>query len=305
MLTFILRRLAVALMVAVTVSLVTFVLLRLSGDPAVALAGEGASAVDIERVRIEYGLDRPLLTHYWDWISRAVTGDLGHSHNLKADVATVVFQRLPVTLKLGGLALLVALVIALPLGIAAGLRPNSLVDRIALALSVFGQAMPTFWFGLMMIIYVGVYWRLLPISGNSTLAHFVMPAIALGYYAAPGLMRLTRTGIVEAMTSDYIRTARAKGLRMPAIVFRHALRNAMIPVVSLAAVQFGFMLGGSIVVEAIFALNGLGHLAWTAIQRSDFDVMQAIVLVVALVYIVLTFCADVLNAFLDPRIRVS
>ena len=305
MLSFVLRRLVVALLVAFTVSLVTFVLLRLSGDPAVALAGEGASAADIERVRIQYGLDRPLLTHYWDWITRAVTADFGYSHNLKADVATVVFERLPVTLKLGGLSLLVALLISLPLGIAAGLYPNSLVDRIALALSVFGQALPTFWFGLMMIIYLGLYWRLLPISGNQTLAHFVMPAIALGYYAAPGLMRLTRAGIVEAMSSDYIRTARAKGLRMPAVVFRHALRNAMIPVVSLAAVQFGFMLGGSIVIEAIFALNGVGQLAWQAIQRSDFEVMQAIVLVVAVVYIVLTFFADVLNAFLDPRIRVS
>jgi peptide/nickel transport system permease protein len=187
----------------------------------------------------------------------------------------------------------------------AALRPNTWLDRLALTLSVLGQALPTFWFALMMIILFGVMLRWLPITGSDTWAHFVMPAIALGYYATPAIMRLTRTGMLDVLASDYIRTARAKGLRTGTVLFKHALRNAIIPVVSLAAVQFGFMLGGSIIIETIFALHGLGFLAWESITRSDIAVVQAIVLILACFYIVLTLLADLLNAFLDPRIRVS
>jgi len=182
--------------------------------------------------------------------------------------------------------------------------PNTIVDRAALTLAVVGQALPSFFFALILIIIFGVWLRWLPISGHASWMNFVMPSVALGYYATPAIMRLTRAGMMDVMSSDYIRTARAKGLRPSAVLFKHALRNAIIPVVSLSAVQLGFMLGGSIVIETIFSLNGLGNLAWQSIQRSDFEVMQAIVLSVATFYIVLTFCADMLNAFLDPRIRV-
>lgn len=302
---FLLRRLVTAALVALTVSLVTFTLLRLSGDPAIALAGEGASAADIERVRIEHHLDRPLLVLYLDWLGRAVQGNLGQSHALASDVASLLRERLPVTLMLGGLALLFALLIAIPLGVAAGVRPNSLVDRCALAISVLGQSMPTFWFGLVLILYFGLYWRLLPISGSDTWRHFILPASALGFYAAPSLLRLTRASMIEAMGSDFVRTARAKGLRERTTIFKHAFGNAIIPVVSLSAVQFGLMLGGSIVIETVFSINGFGRLAWESIKRSDFDVMQAVVMVVALIYIGLVLAADLLNAYLDPRIRVS
>ena len=168
-----------------------------------------------------------------------------------------------------------------------------------------GQALPSFWFALMMIFFFGVYLRWLPITGSGSWLNFVMPAVALGYYVTPAVMRLTRAGMIEVLSSDYIRTARAKGLRPGVVLFKHALRNAIIPVVSLAAVQFGFMLGGSIVIETIFAINGLGQLAWESILRADLPMMQAIVLVLSCFYIVLTFLADILNAFLDPRIRVS
>jgi peptide/nickel transport system permease protein len=302
---FLLRRLAVALCVAFTASFLTFALLHLAGDPAVAMAGDGASAADIDRVRHENGLDRPLLVLYADWVERAVTGDFGHSLVLKEDVARLVAQRAPVTIELSVLALAVALALAIPLGIIAGLGPNSPADRLALCVATVGQAMPSFWLGLILILYVGLYWKLLPVSGSSSFAHFILPALTLGFYAVPGLMRLTRAGVIEAARSDYVRTARAKGLRMPRIVLKHILRNAMIPIVALAAVQFGYMLGGSIVIEAIFSLNGLGQLAWQSIQRSDFAVMQAIVLIGVLVYIGLTLLADLLNAMLDPRIRIA
>ena len=305
MLIYALKRLGVAVLVALTVSVLTFSMIYLTGDPAIALAGEGASDEDIENVRKAYGFDRPIIVQYFAWLSGAVTGDLGYSNYLKTPVATVIFERLPTTMTLGACALGFALVLAIPLGVLAAIRPNSLIDRAALTVAVVGQAMPTFWFGLILMLWLGVYWRILPISGSDTWAHFVIPAVALGYYVTPGVMRLTRAGMLEVLGSDYIRTARAKGLRPMRVLFKHALRNAIIPVVSLAAVQFGFMLGGSIVIETIFAINGLGALAWESIQRADLPVMQAVVLVLSVFYILLTFLADLLNAFLDPRIRVA
>lgn len=305
MLQFALKRLGVAILVALTVSVLSFSMIYLSGDPALALAGEGASQQDIENVRRVYGFDRPMLVQYGDWLLRALSGDLGHSNYLKADVADVVFERLPTTMILGASALAFALLLAIPLGVLASVRPNSLIDRVALTIAVVGQAMPSFWFALTLMLWLGVKWRLLPISGTDSWKHFIMPAIALGYYVTPAVMRLTRAGMLEVLSSDYIRTARAKGLRPMTVLFKHALRNAIIPVVSLAAVQFGFMLGGSIVIESIFAINGLGFLAWESIQRADLPMMQAIVLVLSTFYILLTFLADLLNGFIDPRIRVA
>ncbi len=304
MLIYTLRRLGLAVLVAVTVSLVSFMLIRMSGDPAIALAGDAASAKEIEYVREKYGLDRPILIQYLDWAGRAVQGDFGESPFFNQPVTDIIGDRLRVTMTLGACALLFAIVLAIPLGVLAAVKPNTWVDRIALTISVLGQAMPTFWFGLVMIIILGVKLRLLPISGSGSWRHYVMPAIALGYYATPAFMRLTRDGMLEVLSSDFIRTARAKGLRAFRVLFKHALRNAIIPVVSLAAVQFGFMLGGSIVIETVFALNGIGYLAWESISRSDLPVMQAIVLLLSLFYVVLTFIGDVLNAWLDPRIRV-
>jgi len=292
------------LLVALTVSIVTFTMLRLSGDPAAALAGESATQEDIEYVRKHYGFDRSLPVQYFDWLKNALHGNFGISIYLKIPVSEIIFERAPITMILGACALSFALILSIPLGVLAAMYPNTLIDRMALTIAVIGQALPSFFFGLILIIIFGVWLRWLPISGQSSWLNFIMPSITLGYYATPAIMRLTRAGMMDVMAADYIRTARAKGLHRRVVVFKHALRNAIIPVVSLSAVQLGFMLGGSIVIETIFSLNGLGNLAWQAIQRSDFEVMQAIVLSVASFYIVLTFLADLLNAFLDPRIRV-
>ena len=305
MLVYALKRLGVAVLVALTVSVLSFSMIYLTGDPAIALAGEGASQEDIENVRRVYGFDRPIVVQYAAWLTGALGGDLGYSNYLKSDVAGVIFERLPTTMLLGACALGFALTLSIPLGVVAAIRPNSLVDRAALAVAVVGQAMPSFWFALTLILWFSITWRLLPITGTGSWLNFIMPSIALGYYVTPAVMRLTRAGMLEVLSSDYIRTARAKGLRPGAVLFKHALRNAIIPVVSLAAVQFGFMLGGSIVIETIFAINGLGFLAWESIRRADLPMMQAIVLVLSVFYITLTFLADLLNAFLDPRIRVA
>jgi len=305
MLIYAIRRLGLAALVAIAVSMVSFMLIRMSGDPAIALAGETASAAEIAYIRKHYGFDRPLIIQYLDWAHLVLKGDFGESPYFNQPVTTVIGDRIGVTMTLGVCALTFAVFLSIPMGVLAATRPNTWVDRLALSLSVMGQAMPSFWFGLIMIIFFGVYLRWLPISGSGTWAHFVMPTIALGYYATPAFMRLTRSGMLEVLASDHIRTARAKGLRWPKILFKHALRNAIIPVVALAAVQLGFMLGGSIVIESVFALHGIGYLAWQSIGRSDLPVVQAIVLLLSMIYVFLTFLSDLLNAYLDPRIRVK
>jgi peptide/nickel transport system permease protein len=305
MLSYILRRLLLGVLVMLAVSIITFGLTNAAIDPARAIAGEGATSSDVEAIRTAYGFDRPLAVRYASWLSSALSGDLGTSYRQRRPVVDIILERLPVTLALGGLAFAFALLLGVPLAIAAALKPNSWIDRIALLLALFGQAMPTFWFALLGIVIFAVNLQWLPASGSSTLAHFVLPSIALGYYAAPTIMRLTRAGMMDVLASDYIRTARAKGLLEPTVVLKHALRNAILPVVSVAAVQFGFMLGGSVVIETIFAMHGVGYLAWESISLSDMPVAQAIVLMISMIYVVLTVAADMVNAWLDPRIRVG
>ena len=302
---FLLRRLAVALLVALTVLTLSFMLTRLSGDLAISIAGPNASQEDVELIRRAYGLDRPLIVQYFDWIGRAVLGDFGTSYFFRERVADLIGQRLPITITLGLVGLAIALAVAIPLGIAAAVREGTWVDRTVMLVALVGQAMPSFWLGLLLMIVLGLQLQLLPISGTGSWQHYVMPGIVLAFSAIPALMRLTRSGMVEALSSDYIRTARAKGLTRFSILAKHALRNAAIPVVSIAAVQLGFMLGGSIVIETVFALHGVGFLAWESISKNDFPVVQAVVLVLALIYIALTLLADLLNAVLDPRLRTA
>jgi ABC-type dipeptide/oligopeptide/nickel transport system permease component len=202
-------------------------------------------------------------------------------------------------------SLAVALAISVPLGVLAAIYKNSWIDRVCLAVAVLGQALPNFFFALLLIMLfsIGLHW--LPVSGSGTWQHFVMPALALGYYAAPAFMRLIRAGMIEVLSADYIRTARAKGLPPATVIFKHALRNAIVPVVALTAVQLGFLLGGSVVIETIFALDGLGYLAYQSITYKDFPVMQVIVLLLSVIYVGLTLASDIANAWLDPRIRVA
>jgi peptide/nickel transport system permease protein len=305
MLAYTLKRLGIALFVIFTVSGLTFTFTNLAVDPARAIAGEQARDEDIARIRAEYGFDRPALVQYLDWLSHTLTGDLGVSIRERRPVVEALAEAFPVTITLSTGAISLALLIAVPLGIAAALRPNSWVDQFSQGLAVVGMAMPTFWFGLLMIALFGIRLRWLPISGDATLWHFIMPAIALAYYSIPIIMRLTRAGMLDVLATDYIRTARAKGLLPGKVLFKHALRNAMLPLVSVTAVQFGHLLAGSVVVEQVFALRGVGFLAWRSINFADLPVVQAVVLVMALIYVVLVLFADLLNALLDPRIRLG
>ena len=305
MLLFLLRRLALGIAVALTVMTLAFMLTRLSGDLAISIAGANATQEDVEIIRKSYGLDRPLAVQFFDWIVRALVGDFGTSFFFKEKVSTLIGQRLPITVTLGLIGLSLALLISIPLGMLAAIRENTWIDRAVTLFTMIGQAMPTFWLGLIMMIVLGLWLRLLPISGTGSWQHFVMPGIVLAFTAIPALTRLTRSGMIEAMASDYIRTARAKGLSRLSIIGKHALRNAAIPVVSIAAVQLGFMLGGSIVIETVFALHGVGFLAWESIGKNDFPVVQAVVMVLAVIYVGLTLLSDLLNALLDPRLRAT
>jgi len=305
MLRLIFRRLVVGILVAFTVMTLAFMLTRLSGDLATSIAGPQATQADIDIIRKAYGLDRPLYVQFFAWVGRALVGDFGQSYFFKDSVANLIARRMPITLTLGMVGLSLALIVSIPLGILAAVRENSWIDRAVTVFTMVGQAVPSFWLALILMITFGLKLGLLPISGTGTWQHFVMPGIVLAFTAIPALTRLTRSGMIEAMASDYIRTARAKGLSRARIIFRHALRNAAVPVVSIAAVQLGFMLGGSIVIETVFALHGVGYLGWESIAKNDFPVVQAVVLVLASIYIVLTLLADILNVLLDPRLRTG
>jgi len=302
---YVLRKGLTGLAVGLVLTLIVFLLLHGTGDLAVHLAGENATRDQIELIRKQHGLDQPLPIQYGRWIAGVVQGDLGRSAYIAASVGELIAAGLPNTLRLAVMAITFAMLLALPLGIAAAARPGSWVDRIAMAVAVTGQAIPTFWLGLMLIFLVSMRWRLTPISGSETWLHFVLPALALGYHAAPPLIRLTRTAMLDALGADYIRTAHAKGLHPAQVLVLHAFRNALIPVIALLSVQFGHMLSGSIITESVFAIQGIGLLAWESIKRNDIAVVQGIVVVVAGIYIALVTLADLLTAWIDPRVRTS
>jgi len=305
MLNFTIKRIFLALMVALTVSMISFGILYLSGDPAVVVAGPEATDKEIEFVRKTYGFDRPVIIQYISWVGNALRGDFGRSYYYRMPVSKLIGDRLPTTMLLGTCGFIFGVILAVPLGVLAAIRPNSWIDRLALTLSIIGQALPTFWFALMLVVLLCVWYPLFPPSGSDSWKNFVIPSIVIGYYVMPAIMRLTRAGMIDVLDSDYIRTARAKGLLPGRVLFKHALRNAMIPVVSIAAVQFGYMLGGSVVIETVFAIKGVGYLIWEAITRSDFPTVQAIILLIFLIYVVITTISDLFNAWIDPRIRIT
>jgi peptide/nickel transport system permease protein len=302
---FLLRRLVLTVAVLLTVSMISFGLLHLSGDLASALAGDQASSQYVTFLRHEYGLDRPLPIQYAAWLGRVLSGDLGRSFYFGQPVTALLRERLPVTMTLGAMALIMALAFAIPAGMLAALKRDTWVDHLVGAVALGGQAMPTFWLGFLLIMLFGVQLRWLPIAGGTSLLHFVMPSLALAAFVMPAFLRITRGEMIAALGSDYVRTARALGHRPVTVLLKYALRNAILPVVSVGAVQAGFMLGGSIVVETVFSLQGTGYLAWEAIAQNDYPVVQAVVLTMSAIFVLTTLIADLLNAALDPRIALG
>ncbi len=299
------KRIGLAVLVALFVSILAFGLLRLQGNAATALAGEGASPQDIAIIVETYGLDRPLVVQYATWLGNALTGDFGTSYFFKRPVAELIVSKVGNTVTLAVLSLGIALALSIPLGVLAAVYSGSWIDRVCSLISLMGQALPSFFLALCLVMVFAIQLRMFPASGTGSWQHFVLPAVTLGYYITPPFMRLVRAGMIDALSNDYVRTARAKGLPAHRVVLKHALRNALVPVVGLVTVQLGLLIGGSVVIESIFALDGLGYLAYQSISYRDFPVLQAVVLLLSLVYVVLTLLSDIVNAWLDPRLRVS
>jgi peptide/nickel transport system permease protein len=305
MLRYLLNRVFIAMAIMAVISVGVFVLTNVATDPAIVVAGEGASAADIEAVRVAYGFDRPIAERYLSWLASAARADFGVSYRQRRPVVEIISERLPVTVFLAVMALIFSLIVSIPLAILAAFRPNTLTDRLAVSVALVGQAMPPFWLALLGILIFGVMLGVLPVSGSASFWHYVLPAVTLSFYSTPSILRLTRAGLIDVLQSDYIRTARAMGHTFPTVMFKYALKNAIVPVVAVASVQFGFMLSGSVVTETVFAMQGIGYLAWEAVTSADVPLIQALVLVTASFYVVLTLAADLLNAWIDPRIRVA
>jgi peptide/nickel transport system permease protein len=297
------RKVFHTLFVALGVITLVFVALRMSGDPAAAMLPGDASVEETIALRRTLGLDRPLYAQYASFLGSAVTGDFGTSFRHQQPAFELVLERLPATLELAFAALVLALVVALPLGILAAVYRGGVVDVAAMVFAVIGQATPYFWMGIMLILIVAVQLDWLPTSGRGGVERLILPAITLGTHFAASLARLTRTSMLEVLGQNFVTTARAKGLSERSVILGHALKNAAVPVVTLIGLQFGTLLGGAVVTETIFAWPGVGRLAVQSIFVRDYPVVQAGVLVLALSFVALNLLVDLLYGTLDPRIR--
>ena len=287
------------------VTCVVFLLVSLSGDPAFILLTPEAGEEQRAAFRKLYGLDQPLPVQYARYVSHVARGDFGSSFAFNRPAIQVVLERLPATLLLTATAVALGVVVGMPAGVAAAVKASGPLDRLVMALVLLGQSVPTFWLGLLMIRIFAVNLRWVPVSGHGTVLHLVMPAVALGLYLAALLARLTRSEMLEALAQDYVRTARAKGLSERVVTVAHALKNALLPIVTLIGLQLGALLGGAVVTETVFAWPGIGSLVLDAILRKDYPVLLAAVEFVAAAFIVINMALDLLYGYLDPRLRTA
>jgi len=284
---------------------IVFGLLHASGDPATLLVTQDATQADIAEIRRAYGLDQPLSVQYARFIGRAARGDLGYSYRQGLPVTELIVERLRATLELALAGLAVTVIVGVPLGIVAAARHGSTVDTAAMTVALLGTSVPSFWLGLLLIIVFGVQLGWLPVSGSGTLKHLLMPAFVLGGFYAAQISRLTRTSLLEVLAQDFVRTAWAKGLAVRAVILKHVLRNATLPVMTVLGMDFGRMLGGAVVVETIFAWPGMGRLAVQAVLGRDFPVVQGVAIMGAAIFLAVNLLIDLLYGWVDPRLRAS
>lgn len=301
---YLLRRVWQFAIVILGVSAVTFAITNMTGNPAALLLPPDASVAQVEALTKRLGLDAPLHVQYWRFLSNAVRGDFGNSLRQGRPALEVVLERAPATALLGLTALALSVLIALPVGTFSAIRRGTPVDTTATAMVLMGQSLPSFWLGLMIIIIFGVTLRWLPISGTGSLLHLVGPALTLSFFPTARNVRLLRSSVIETMTQDFVRTARAKGVPEHQVIRRHVLRNALIPFVTVVALQIGFLLGGAVIVETIFAWPGIGRLMIQAVQSRDFPLIQAGVILIATTFMVVNLLTDLLYGALNPRIRL-
>jgi len=303
---YVLRRLLVAIPVLIGVSLITFILVNVvPGDPVMMMMEKRADPATVERIRHQMGLDKPLPVQYGNLLIKAVQGDLGDSFRYKVPVADLIKQRFPVTIRLALSAELVAIIIGLTVGIISAVKQYSFVDHASMVGALALVSAPIFWVAILCQIIFGLKLGWLPISGYYGFSHMILPALVLGVRPAAGIARLTRSSMLEVIRQDYIRTARAKGLAERSVIFKHALKNALIPVVTVIGLELGGLLTGSILTETVFGIPGLGRLAIEGITYRDFPVIQGTVLFTAVIYVLANIIVDISYAYLDPRIRLS
>lgn len=302
---YILRRILLLVPILLGVTVIVFGIMYLTpGDPAILMLGENAPEAELEAIRERLGLNEPPHVQYVVWLGRVVQGDFGRSIRSNRPVTSEIRARLPATVELAVLATLLAIVVGVPLGVVSANRPNSLVDHVATVLAFGGLAMPVFWQGLMMILIFSVWVDWFPPSGRlGDWSYYVMPTVTLGTSAIAAITRMTRATMLETLSQDYVRTARSKGVHPRGVTYRHALGNALIPVVTVIGLQFGALLSGAVITETIFSWPGIGRLAVDAIRAKDFPVVQGTVMVFALLYALVNLLTDVLYAYLDPRLK--
>jgi ABC-type dipeptide/oligopeptide/nickel transport system permease component len=298
------RRLLQSVVVVWGVSLLVFFLLRLApGDPVSLLLAETATPEQMDAVREKWGLNKPIPVQYMVFLSRALQGDLGDSLFFQQPAMEVLMERMPATLQLSAVALLFSLSVAIPVGMLSALKRDTIWDYLGTGLAMMGQAIPPYWLGIMLILVFSVALGWFPTSGRGTVWHLVLPAITLGSVLMALITRLVRSGMLDVLGEDYIRTARAKGLQERRVIVRHALRNILIPLVTVVGLQLGALFGGAVITESIFAWPGVGRLALQAINARDYPLVQASVLFISVVYVFLNLAVDILYVYLDPRIR--
>jgi peptide/nickel transport system permease protein len=300
---YLLTRVLDAVLVVAAVSVVVFFLLHLTGDPVRLMLPPDAPAEEVERLRRALGLDAPIPVQYARFLGGIARGDFGRSLRYNTPSLPLVLERVPATLLLASVATGLAILLSVPLGIAAAVRRGSAVDRLCTLLGAFGQSMPVFWLAIVLILLFSVRYRWLPSFGGGSARHLVLPAVTLALYSMARISRLARSAMLETLQSDYVRSARAKGLSGPVVVGKHALRNASLPILTVVAVEFGVLLGGAVVTETVFAWPGVGRLAVQAILTRDYPLVQAIVFVVATALVLVNLTVDLLYGLLDPRIR--
>ena len=300
------RRLIQSVVVVWGVSVLVFFLLRLApGDPVSLLLVESASPEQVAEAKAKWGLDQPIPVQYAVFLGRALRGDLGDSLFFQQPAIEVLMERMPATLQLSAAALLFSLSVAIPIGLLSALKRDSFWDYLGTGLAMLGQAIPPYWLGIMLILVFSVSLGWFPTSGRGTLSHLVLPAITLGSVLMALVTRLVRSGMLDVLGEDYVRTARAKGLRERSVIVRHALRNILIPLVTVIGLQLGALFGGAVITESIFAWPGVGRLALQSINARDYPMVQASVLVISVVYVFLNLAVDLLYVYLDPRIRYN
>jgi ABC-type dipeptide/oligopeptide/nickel transport system permease component len=302
---FIIRRTLYAIVTLFILSLTIFTVVRLTGDPVTLLAEPGARPEDLARVRTEWGLDRPWPVQYLAFAKNVITGRLGNSFNYEMPVSTLYFQRLPNSLELALAATMISFFIGIPAGIISAVKVNTGWDSFGKVVALLGLAIPGFWLGLVMILVFSVWLEWLPTSGQGDWRHVIMPAVALGWYFAASLLRLTRSSMLEVLRSEYVKLARLKGLPGYAVIAIHAFKNALIPVLTLAGVNLVVMLNAAVIIEVIFAWPGIGRLLYEGIFQRDFPLVQGIVMEAGIMIVAINLIVDILYAYIDPRIRLT